>query len=332
MGVCFPKSIKPLVYPVYEDVYERRSGEIPNDIYLEDLRALLSGVLPQDVYHRIETAAQMYVKGLSPDGDAFRSPEEEAIFLLVKRLTLTPFVDGDKPPRAQRSKEERFAILARDNFTCVYCGRSAPDVELHIEHVIPISKGGQDNLSNIVTACSECNLGKRAKTVSAAGNGLPKPKGLSEAVQDHHARDLQNDSNLEDSLKRVVEKAIDEAVAKLADSVGMVRGPSQEAVDKAVSERLSEAQLNNLASQIAGRRFDETLKYATDALDAKLATERAKLAAERAERAAERAAWDARNLLVEMENMAGVKGFFATLITCFKERHGILQPRHDGGR
>lgn len=317
--MCFPKSIKPLVYPVYEDVYERRSGEIPNDIYLEDLRALLSGVLPRDVYHRIETATQMYVKGLHPDCDAFRSPEEEAIFLLVKRLTLTPFVDGDKPPRAQRSKEERFAILARDNFTCVYCGRSAPDVELHIEHVIPISKGGQDNLSNIVTACSECNLGKMTKTVSAAGNGLPEPKGLPEAAHDHHARDFQNESNLEDSLKRVVEKAIDEAVAKLADSVGMVRGPSQEDVDKAVSKRLSEKQLDNLATQIATRNLDETFKFAEDAFTAKLA-------AERAERAAERAALDARNLLVEMKNMAGVKGFFATLINFFKEKHGILQP------
>ncbi len=55
----------------------------------------------------------------------------------------------------------RFEILSRDNFTCRYCGASAPDVKLQVDHVIPVSKGGILDLSNLVTACFECNIGKK---------------------------------------------------------------------------------------------------------------------------------------------------------------------------
>jgi len=36
------------------------------------------------------------------------------------------------------SKTARFKILVRDHFTCRYCGRSAPSVELHVDHVHPL--------------------------------------------------------------------------------------------------------------------------------------------------------------------------------------------------
>jgi len=54
----------------------------------------------------------------------------------------------------------RFGILSRDNFTCQYCGRKAPDVILHIDHIRPLSKGGSSNKDNLITACQECNYGK----------------------------------------------------------------------------------------------------------------------------------------------------------------------------
>lgn len=57
----------------------------------------------------------------------------------------------------------RFSILMRDEFTCRYCGRSAPDVVLHVDHIIPRAKGGTNARENLVTACRECNLGKGAK-------------------------------------------------------------------------------------------------------------------------------------------------------------------------
>jgi hypothetical protein len=54
----------------------------------------------------------------------------------------------------------RFEILRRDNYTCRYCGASAPDVELTVDHVIPRVLGGPTEPSNLVTACAGCNAGK----------------------------------------------------------------------------------------------------------------------------------------------------------------------------
>ncbi len=55
----------------------------------------------------------------------------------------------------------RFRVFERDNFRCRYCGRSPDDgAKLVIDHILAKCKGGQDELSNYVTACVECNAGK----------------------------------------------------------------------------------------------------------------------------------------------------------------------------
>lgn len=60
------------------------------------------------------------------------------------------------------SKRLRYEILRRDDHTCRYCGGSAPEVKLTVDHVVPTALGGGDDPSNLVTACSECNSGKSA--------------------------------------------------------------------------------------------------------------------------------------------------------------------------
>jgi len=59
--------------------------------------------------------------------------------------------------------KKRQQIKERDNFTCQYCGRNPKQdkVKLQIDHIIPKSKGGNDNPSNLITACLECNQGKK---------------------------------------------------------------------------------------------------------------------------------------------------------------------------
>lgn len=57
----------------------------------------------------------------------------------------------------------RFRVMQRDNFKCCLCGASPandPSVVLHIDHIIPWSKGGQTTFDNLQTLCSKCNLGK----------------------------------------------------------------------------------------------------------------------------------------------------------------------------
>lgn len=60
----------------------------------------------------------------------------------------------------------RYAVLRRDRFRCVLCGVSpatAIDCELHVDHIIPVSRGGLATLENLRTLCLPCNLGKGAK-------------------------------------------------------------------------------------------------------------------------------------------------------------------------
>lgn len=59
----------------------------------------------------------------------------------------------------------RFAILTRDNFTCRYCGRKAPDVTLEVDHIEPRALGGSDDPRNLITACWDCNHGKAVASV-----------------------------------------------------------------------------------------------------------------------------------------------------------------------
>lgn len=56
----------------------------------------------------------------------------------------------------------RFEVLRRDDHTCRYCGASAPDVPLTVDHVIPRALGGSDDATNLATACRDCNSGKAA--------------------------------------------------------------------------------------------------------------------------------------------------------------------------
>ena len=69
-------------------------------------------------------------------------------------------------PRTPLSKTTRFEVFKRDKFTCQYCGRAAPDVVLHVDHVHPVAQGGTNDLLNLVTACHDCNGGKGARLLS----------------------------------------------------------------------------------------------------------------------------------------------------------------------
>ena len=55
-----------------------------------------------------------------------------------------------------------YKIFKRDNFKCIYCGRSSIEdgVKLHLDHIRPKSKNGKDLIDNIVTSCEKCNVSK----------------------------------------------------------------------------------------------------------------------------------------------------------------------------
>lgn len=66
--------------------------------------------------------------------------------------------------RALMSDSLRYDILKRDGYRCRICGATQADgVKLHVDHIIPVSKGGRTEPSNLQTLCERCNLGKSNK-------------------------------------------------------------------------------------------------------------------------------------------------------------------------
>lgn len=67
-----------------------------------------------------------------------------------------------KNQRKLLTKDLRKKIIIRDNYTCQICGKYMPDeVGLHVDHIIPVSKGGKTISSNLQVLCSKCN-GKKS--------------------------------------------------------------------------------------------------------------------------------------------------------------------------
>ena len=86
------------------------------------------------------------------------------------RLISPDIVDTTKKTRRKRNVPLRLRldILKRDNFRCVFCGRSPATevgVVLHLDHITPFSKGGDTVFDNLQTLCERCNLGKSDRDV-----------------------------------------------------------------------------------------------------------------------------------------------------------------------
>ena len=72
--------------------------------------------------------------------------------------------ETSKRERKYMNYQLRYDVLKRDNFTCQKCGATAKDgAKLHVDHIIPIYKGGKTTMSNLQTLCDRCNIGKGTK-------------------------------------------------------------------------------------------------------------------------------------------------------------------------
>ena len=103
------------------------------------------------------------------DTRSFRSPRWELPFPTVIRLVRYIHV-----PRRFRRQVTNTFLFARDDYHCQYCGRHRGKLKgrqfLTRDHVLPISRGGDNSWQNVVTSCSPCNNRK--------GNRLPKEAGM----------------------------------------------------------------------------------------------------------------------------------------------------------
>ena len=97
-------------------------------------------------------------------GDKWLCEGCEAEFSLVACAPPVPMAGTqEQSERAKMTSAVRWQVLERDGFTCQACGATGPDVKLHVDHKIPIAKGGKTTLDNLHVLCAPCNLGKRDK-------------------------------------------------------------------------------------------------------------------------------------------------------------------------
>jgi hypothetical protein len=102
-----------------------------------------------------------YVKDHMMSFDEIKFWYQKALELESKHLS------AEYHARVERSKMTdslRYDVLKRDNFKCRICGFGAEDgVKLHVDHIIPVSRGGKTIESNLQTLCERCNFGKSNK-------------------------------------------------------------------------------------------------------------------------------------------------------------------------
>ena len=115
---------------------------------------------------------------LSPIIDAFKPILIFAVVLWGAETIITMLIKDHKKAKRKQAREKdrrmandaehakvtramRYDVLRRDNFHCVRCGRGKEDgVKLHVDHIVPVSRGGKSVMSNLQTLCEDCNCGK----------------------------------------------------------------------------------------------------------------------------------------------------------------------------
>ncbi len=93
----------------------------------------------------------------------FESDHESKEFEIDDVLDFEDSSSDKVAGRSALSPGMRWRILEAYNFTCQGCGRSAPNVELHVDHKVPIANGGTYDMENLHVLCAKCNMGKGSK-------------------------------------------------------------------------------------------------------------------------------------------------------------------------
>lgn len=77
-------------------------------------------------------------------------------------------IEADRLKRSQmhQARKHKAYLIEVQGNRCAYCKRDLTDVVSHIDHIVPLAKGGTDDLSNLCAACPECNHAKGNKNLS----------------------------------------------------------------------------------------------------------------------------------------------------------------------
>ena len=62
-------------------------------------------------------------------------------------------------------KENRLKVFERDNYICYKCGKQLTQFSATLDHIQPVSEGGDNSLGNLITSCMHCNSKRRATPI-----------------------------------------------------------------------------------------------------------------------------------------------------------------------
>lgn len=103
-------------------------------------------------FHKSGKESNFFIHGLSKD-NKYRS------FIKNKR-------NRDKRSNGGSHTYGEWELLLKQyNFTCPCCKKQEPEIKLVQDHIVPISKGGSDNIENIQPLCNKCNLTKMTQII-----------------------------------------------------------------------------------------------------------------------------------------------------------------------
>jgi len=164
--------------------------------------------------------------------------------------------------RVSLSKTQRFQIFKRDGFQCQYCGATPPAVVLEVDHIIPVSKGGKNDSHNLVTACFDCNRGKRDGLLNAIPDSLEERTARAQELED---QTLAYEKLLRAKKRRIlngiksVENAFQEAFPDYSFSASF-KGSVRHFVNELPTEEVCDA-MDLAVYRVGHSGHQNTLKY-----------------------------------------------------------------------
>ncbi|MGL4615024.1 MAG: HNH endonuclease [Shewanella sp.] len=111
--------------------------------------------------------------------------KEDLILKAREELSFAEMLYGEEWPSMSPPEMHRNMLIV-ENFSCLYCGvdflQSGKLIDIHIDHMDPVSKNGSADLSNTVAVCKSCNLKKGSK---------PFLSWISSLAEEHKVRALE---------------------------------------------------------------------------------------------------------------------------------------------
>lgn len=129
----------------------------------------------------VRRALRLVIEGKAEIVEAEGKDVVRSEHLVIPRPAIIRLVKFVHVPRRFRRQVTNTFLFARDHYRCQYCHRGQHELRhrecLTRDHLVPISRGGLNEWTNVVTACSSCNTRK--------GNRLPDECGMHPHAQPH---------------------------------------------------------------------------------------------------------------------------------------------------